>query len=70
MNHIIELTMNVSNDDDGLLDTEHVRLISVDICHFVENADKTILLNVSLEHEMLANKVHLWHSLSYSIINK
>ena len=32
MDHIEELTVNVANDDDGLLDAEHVRLI-IYTCH-------------------------------------
>ena len=32
MDHIEELTVNVANDNDGLLDADHVRLISY-TCH-------------------------------------
>ena len=55
MDHVVELPVNVADNNDGLLHSEHVWLIAVDVGHFREDAHKTFLLNLTLNHQMLTN---------------
>ena len=47
---------------------EGTHQLTINVSDFVEYSDKTIFLNVTFNHQMLADKVHLWHCLSYRIM--
>jgi hypothetical protein len=39
--------------------------LTVDVCDFLEDADEAFLLNLTFNHEMLANQIHVGCCLSY-----
>lgn len=60
MDHVIELAMDVADDDHGLLNADHVGFVAVDVSDFLQNAHETLLFHLSLDHQVLANEIHVW----------
>ena len=82
MNHVEELTVNVTNNDHRLLDTEHIwlvtyqqgqmsqiahsnQILTIDCLNSIKDAYEALLLNLTLNHQMLPNEVHFRHLPSY-----
>ena len=42
------------------------QLLTVDVSDFVEDANEALLVDVALDHEMLADQIHLWRCLAYT----
>ena len=47
--------------------SEGAHLLTINVSDFVQYSDQTIFLNVTFNHQMLTDKVHLRHILSYRI---
>ena len=82
MDHVEELTVDVTDDDHWLFNAVHVRLVTctygkqveieqrlvltVDCLDCVEDTNEALLFNLTLDHQVLPNQVHFRHRPSYS----
>lgn len=70
MDHIIELSVDVTDDNDRLLDAKHVGFVPVDFGNFLNDSDEAIFLDMTFNHKMFADQVHLWHGLSIDCVEE